>query len=344
MLDIDRIIELSRGVDEALRKLLSFKELMEEVKESLDKLKSSQEQRYFYELQKLRDEVSALKNHLQTRGSGEMQSSDVDFEEIKRLLDSEWPEAVDPKAICSDAEKEVCRAQTILDLVIGECLKDLKFLDYGCGHGHVVDESSKRETTLSVGYDINPQWQFHEGKPNMMFADVFPEIVSHGPYDIILLFDVLDHIEGISPVEALQQVKDVLAPQGKVYIRAHPWSSRHGGHLYLQQNKAYLHLVLDEIELTRLGSIESQHNLKVVQPMKTYQSWIEEAGFEIKSELPMRKDVEELFTRHSIIRERIEKHWPQNETENLPSVLAIEFVEYVLEHKPKKVNSNQKIF
>jgi 2-polyprenyl-3-methyl-5-hydroxy-6-metoxy-1,4-benzoquinol methylase len=340
---MDQIMELSRGVDESLRKLLSFKELLEEVKASLDKLKDSQEQRYLYELQKLRDEVSALRSS-QSSSQHNLNPSDLDFEEIKRHLKEGWPEAVDPSVICEDQEKETKRAVTILDLVVNEDLTNQKFLDYGCGHGHVVNESSERGTTMSVGYDINPQWQFHEGKPNMFFADTFSQVADNGPYDTILLFDVLDHIEGISPVEALQQVKSVLAPNGKVYIRNHPWSSRHGGHLYSQNNAAYLHLVLDEVELTRLESIESQHNIKVLRPLKDYGSWIKASGLEITSELPLRKDVEEFFTRHSIVREKIERHYQPDEVEHLSNILSIEFVEYVLTNPIKKVASDQKIF
>jgi SAM-dependent methyltransferase len=342
MLDIEKIIELSRGVDEALRKLLAFQELMIDVKSSLDKLKESQEQRYFYELQKLRDEVSALRSQLKT--NGDPHNGDIDFQEIKRMLNENWPQAIEPESICDDEKKESYRAQVILDLVVGEYLKDTKFLDYGCGNGHVTNEASGREVTLSVGYDINPQWKFHEGKPNMFFTTDFDEVVSHGPYDIILFFDVIDHIEAISPIEALKQAKSVLSDSGKIYVRAHPWSSRHGGHLYLHKNKAFLHLVLDEIELMRLEGIESQHNLKVIRPIKTYRKWIEESGLEIKSELPMRKEPDEFFLKHSIVRERIERHWSKEEVEHLSQFLSIDFVEYILEKKTPHEQSNQKIF
>ena len=53
-------------------------------------------------------------------------------------MSDRWPEAVNPNLICdinSDEDKSE-RGRGIIDILIEEDLKDLKFLDFGCGEGH----------------------------------------------------------------------------------------------------------------------------------------------------------------------------------------------------------------
>lgn len=346
MLDLDKILELSIGVDEALRRTLAFSEMLKEIKVSLDKLKETAESRVAHEVQKLRDEVSALRQQLKYSGNANINQYEVEFEELKRLIeDDSWPVAVPPAAICTTPEQQNLRAETILDMVVGESLKDQTFLDFGCGFGHVTEVSSKRGTKMSVGYDIEPQWVFHEGKPNMFFTSNWEEAVQQSPYNVILMFDLLDHVKNASPVDVLKQARSVLSDAGKIYVRCHPWCARHGGHLYQRKNKAYLHLVMDEIELTRLAGIESDHNLKILRPIgndSRYRQWFNEAGLDILSEIPMKKTPEEFFTKHSIVRDKIEKNWGVGSVENLENYLAIEFVDFVVQKKPEV--SQKKIF
>ena len=119
MLDLDKIIELSTGVDEALRRALSFTEYLKDVKVSLDNLRNSAESKMIYEVQKLRDEVSALRQQLRHTGGTNISQYEIEFEEMRRLVESEeWPVAVDPAAICSTPEKQSFRAQNILEMIV----------------------------------------------------------------------------------------------------------------------------------------------------------------------------------------------------------------------------------
>jgi hypothetical protein len=162
-------------------------------------------------------------------------------------------------------------------------------------------------------------------------------VAKHAPYDVILVHDVLDHITVIDPITALKQIRSVLHQSGKVYVRTHPWSSRHGGHLYKQINKAFLHLILDDVELTRVGGWTCEHNIRVIRPLPTYQHWFHQAGFQIKSEMPVRRKVEDLFLQPSHIHSRLVDLWGKEE--EVEPNLEIELVEYILE-----ANSNQQIF
>jgi len=255
---------------------------------------------------------------------------------LKEMLDSgDWPAAVDPEQICAeDSDKKAARANNILDLFIGENLKDKKFLDYGCGSGEVVLEAAKREAR-AMGYDINPST--FDPESLLLTAD-FEEVRKMAPFDIVLVHDVFDHIEHIDPLQALFQIKEILSPHGRMYVRNHPWSSRHGGHLYDAKNKAFMHLVFDEIELTRIGGYVADYNIRVVDPLGTYRYWFHETGFDIKEEYPIKHEVEKFFTQPSIVWEKLKAHWPDSETQI--NFLEIEFVEYILEIDKKEIDLN----
>jgi len=62
-------------------------------------------------------------------------------------------------------------------------------------------------------------------------------------YDFILINDVLDH--AADPLDMLEQVNKIRNPETKIVVRCHPWTSRHGTHVYKQMNKAFLHLIFN---------------------------------------------------------------------------------------------------
>lgn len=335
MLDLSEIKQLSKGLETHLKKLYSFTTLLQEIKTSLDEIAHAQENKYLYELGRLRREFSDVKDQLKKYGLPSANEYELELQGLKELLDSEdWPAAVDPEQICADdPEKKADRANNILDLQVCENLKDKKFLDYGCGGGEVVFEASKREAN-AFGYDINPsKFETHD----LLTAD-FEAVRKMAPFDVILVHDVLDHIEHIDPLQALCQIKEVLAPHGRVYVRNHPWSSRHGGHLYNTKNKAFMHLVFDEIELARIGGYAADYNIRVVDPLGTYRYWFSETGFDVKEEYPIKHDVEKFFTQPSLVWEKLKRHWPESDTQ--VGILEIEFVEYVLEIDGKETGHN----
>ena len=326
MLDINKIHEISLGIDGHLRQLESFVGVLREIKSSLDHLAKSQESHYLYELRKLMEEVVELKGQLRKYGLPEASKYEKDLEVVRGLVDDVvWPVAVIPEMICDSDDKAKQRASAIMDIFVCEHLKGKKFLDYGCGQGHSVPEASKREAAVAVGYDIRPDAFKVEGAN--LTAD-FSEVAKHGPYDVILLHDVLDHVVVIDPIQALIQAKSVLAPNGKIYIRNHPWSARHGGHLYTQKNKAFLHLVMDEVELIRTAGLSVEHNIKVIRPLETYRYWFEKAGLKVRSEMPVKETVDEFFTKPSPIQERLARLW--STSEDMTKHMEISFVEYIV--------------
>lgn len=295
-----------------------------EIKTLLDNLKSSST-----DLSSLRQEISAFLSEL---------DSLCEFEDLKKLLESEnWPRAVFQVQIAdenSEKDKDE-RAEGICDILLPP-LEGKKFLDFGCGEGHVVDYASKF-ADFSVGYDIvrSPRSRFEwENEASKTLLTTYSETAKRkGPYDIILLYDVLDHAQGSTPQEILSFAKSMLADGGKIYVRTHPWTSRHGGHAYRKTNKAFVHLVFTEEELASMG-LELEHNLKIRAPIAIYNSWLEGSGLKnsIEPELD-HQDVESFFRENSLVRKRILKAFEKDEWKDECPVWQMSqcFWDYVLE-------------
>jgi SAM-dependent methyltransferase len=338
MIDPNRIDDITKGIDEHLRKLESFSAILLDVKFSLLLVRDTQEKTLAYELSKIKRDLAELSNNLKKYGLPTSSNYEKSLEEVKEFLKNEnWPQAVDPVLICDNEEKAAHRANGILDILVGESIKDKKILDFGCGEGHTIPAAKVREAALAVGYDIDTdKYKFDRAD----FTNNFKEVEKKGPFDIILLHDVLDHAMEIDPIHILQQAKSVLSNDGRIYLRNHPWCSRHGGHLYLKNNLAFLHLILDEFELVRCEGLQIEHNIKITTPIETYKHWIDQVGLSIKNELVIKSEVENFFLDSSAIRERLNQHW--NNPDIIQNFMEIDFVEYVLE-KPKDI-SHQPIY
>lgn len=215
--------------------------------------------------------------------------------ELLDLLNSDvWPEAAPSFLICSETDEDKFeRAEGILDYV-GEELKDKKFLDFGCGEGHVTKKAIE-VGSIAFGYDIiqtgSLDW-------SVGLTTDFTIIKANGPYDFVLLYDVLDHC--IDPVLVLNQVKEVCGVDTKVFVRCHPFTSRHGGHLYKQMNKAFIHFIFSEEELLELG-LKADIVQKTYFPIKDNGLWFTESGFKTISHDSVTSSVEEFFKNTQVI-------------------------------------------
>jgi SAM-dependent methyltransferase len=272
--------------------------------------------------------------------AAEEMPSSPDWAEIRRLLDSEdWPQAVFAVQIADDnsnRDKEE-RAEGICDIILPP-LSRKKFLDFGCGEGHVATCVSK-EAVVSVGYDIHkpPKSKFtwEEKRGGLLLTTDFARARQSGPYDAVLLYDVIDHASGESPAEILSKSAEVLAEDGRIYMRCHPWCGRHGGHAYRKVNKAFAHLVLTDDELKSMG-VESEPNIRVTKPLWMYNNAIRDAGLVQDSEPEIdSQEVEDFFRDTPLVRDRILKVWGVDKWENDPPSFQMSqcFVDYVLKKK-----------
>lgn len=263
-----------------------------------------------------------------------------DFDSLKSLLVSEvWPEAVFSAQIADDNSEENKdeRAQGIADIMLPPLLGK-RFLDFGCGEGHVAKHVSK-EVSSSVGYDLQKSarsklaWETKQD--GFLLTTDFNKALSEGPFDVILLYDVVDHAEGSTPSDMLAKAASALAPDGKIFMRCHPWCGRHGGHIYRKFNKAFVHLVFHPDELELLGS-PVEHNARVLKPLKTYGEIIEAAGLanDIEPEIDS-QEVEDFFRDTPLVRDRILRAWGVDKWEQDPPSFQMSqcFVDYVLKKK-----------
>jgi SAM-dependent methyltransferase len=162
--------------------------------------------------------------------------------------------------------------------------------------------AAEEGAAVAVGYDPTPRWGEIE-RAGLVLTDSWADVTAQRPYQTVFLYDVLDHAD--DPVGLLRQTAEVLAPGGTILIRFHPWCGRHGGHLYRAANKAYLHLFLSDAAGRALD--DDFPCQKVIQPLKTYRRWVEQAGLRmLKPEVPQIDAPEPFFLAQ---REAIARHW-----------------------------------
>lgn len=254
----------------------------------------------------------------------------VENNELKRLLKQEvWPAAISEDLICLEEHEDdkLARAAEICKDVFKSDLEDKKILDFGCGEGH----SAYVLATLSdaakvIGYDIEKNQLNFETQDNLLFSNCLEEIAQEGPFDIILAHDVIDHCE--DPLETLSTIKSLKKDTGKIYLRCHPWTSRHATHLYKTINKAYVHLVFSEDELYAMG-IRPNFTFWTNNPDESYRNIFEELGLQIIQENKIKQDFELFFLTKPSILKRIKNNL-QIEGKLDTDILEIQFIEYLL--------------
>lgn len=211
------------------------------------------------------------------------------------LKDEAWPAALPAERFVANEAAKQLRACQIMD-TIAMPFEDKTILDFGCGEGHVAAALAE-EAQMVVGYDKErPDSWDGMTRGNLIFLSDFATVKTHAPFDIIILFDVLDHMAEGQHVETLTKLGKMLADGGKIFVRTHPWTARHGGHLYEQMNKAFLHLALTDAEMDSLG-LKPEAGTRVIHPMATYEQWFHHAGLAVESKQPIRgEELERYFS------------------------------------------------
>lgn len=243
-----------------------------------------------------------------------------------------WPEAVPQFLVAKEVslEDQANRANAVLDMLLDRRVEGLTFLDFGCGDGWIASEVLKRGVIESVGYDIkeNPNWETLKGPK---FTSNFNDL-HQNYFDVIFLYDVLDHCE--DPVFLMSQIQNLIKPNGTVYVRCHPWTSKHATHLYKQGiNKAYLHLFLSYDEIKELIKQDPMFTRMEKKPLEAYHWWFN--TFVIKKERSVKEPVNGFF-HVPAFKELLanEQQIPMNEIDHFVNSLDTQFVDFCL--SPKK--------
>lgn len=234
----------------------------------------------------------------------------LDLIELANFL----PDAVNPELIAKTYAARRLRALGILYQFFPD-LERKRFLDFGCGDGTLVREAILHKAGYARGYDIVPtfDWQYT------------PELYLHNldklePFDCILVHDVLDHCVKTSQAVVMKQIHSLCHRNTVVKIRCHPWTSRHGTHLYHQLNKAFIHLLWTQAQLT--AHVLEIPTLKVKNA--NYEQLFADSNFQIVSAMPLIDEVEEVFTTYPQVKQRLE------EQEITQEMMQVSFIDYEL--------------
>ncbi len=89
--------------------------------------------------------------------------------------------------------------------------KTRKILDLGCGEGVLVEKYRKQ------GYDIaGLDYQF--SSESVMKGNILHMTLEDNSYDLVLLFDVLEHFSFGDQRQALKEINRILKPGGKLFM------------------------------------------------------------------------------------------------------------------------------
>lgn len=239
-----------------------------------------------------------------------------------------WPEAVPQFLVARDASKEdqINRANAVLDMMLDKPLDNLSFLDFGCGDGWIAQEAKNRGVMSSTGFDINSSDNWKNINGVNFFHDVHQ--VANSSYDVIMLYDVLDHC--LDPIQIMSQVRSLLKKDGVVYVRCHPWLSKHATHLYKQGiNKAYFHLFLNFEEIQKLINQNPTFTRNEKDPIGAYRWWFKD--FEVNKERFIKEPVSEFFYVQSF-KELLanEQQIPLDQIDAFLKLMEIQFIDYKL--------------
>lgn len=90
-------------------------------------------------------------------------------------------------------------------------------LDYGCGDGSFLVELRDNRHTNLVGYDFDPKAREAARQSGAEILEDEGLLPSRGPYAIITLNHVIEHL--VDPIEVLARLGTMLRPGGRIIIR-----------------------------------------------------------------------------------------------------------------------------
>lgn len=227
-----------------------------------------------------------------------------------------WPKAVDPRLIVEEDSLQILLWAEKIASYLNFWVNSKDVLNYGGHHRLSIALSNKASTV--VGYHPHA----YDTHDFTLCTD--PRAISKSDYDIIILYDVIDTINTDLTL-FLRWISSHLRDDGKIIIRAHPWTSAHGANQYLTINKAYVHLLASDEEL----GIDSSHNLKILDHIHYNRAFIS-AGLSIQRCQLHFKSVHKFFD-CKVVTEMIKFTWGGNiNYEEARKIMSYQYIDYVL--------------
>jgi len=220
------------------------------------------------------------------------------------ILSNSWPVAVNPN-----------------DIIRSEA--DLQFRAKRIYHSVLKDLGGK--SLVTIGYDpsiAHYNLSNYEICHNISFWQLLAQPLPK--YDLILVYDELDHMLADQRDEAVSQMVKLMHSDTKLFIRFHPWTSIHGGHCYNRLNKAYAHLFLGP----RVSLYQDHEVDQIAVPIVYYDKLLSRHGLEIidaniyKNDIPPIINQEDMFA-------HISKNF-NIPAFLVPKIISITYMDYTL--------------
>lgn len=88
-----------------------------------------------------------------------------------------------------------------------------KVLDYGCGPGAFVEAIQGVNGIEAIGYE--PFMRERVGADSIIFSD-FSSVESSGPFDVITIFEAIEHLEDMELLDFLARADTLLTERGRI--------------------------------------------------------------------------------------------------------------------------------
>jgi 2-polyprenyl-3-methyl-5-hydroxy-6-metoxy-1,4-benzoquinol methylase len=322
----EELTKYGRHLDFNVKRLNETKDEIVKIQSMLQYLIMSQSDDLKSTVNRLADRFGLLEQQLVTHGLPKIDYYDHEFSTIRKMAEGDqWPQAVEN--IVRDENYQRAKAAAIIDMVVIEPITGKRVLDYGCGSGYLTNAIKERGASLAVGYDVKAS---EHREPSKVFTKDKLVVANNAPYDFIIVYDVLDHCE--DPITVLKHIEDLCLPHTKVFIRNHPFCSRHGKHMFTTMNKAFLHMFFDDMELVRLCGNSGEFTRPVLRPLFEYRAWLAQSNFNVELETASTTPIEQYFLKpeNYLLRDKILARY---ENDDPTRHMQIDFVDYVLRKK-----------
>lgn len=254
-----------------------------------------------------------------------------------RIDPAKWP-----KATYEHLSDWSLKFQSIKDAAaIPADLIGKNILLYGCNDPYLTNVISEysSNTVLYNRHHISTE-------PNVKQSSIITEVKQYAPFDLVIYWDVLDHYfddyyedyygpmaSHLTCAEAQEDLLNIglalLNENGKIFVRCHPWYSRHGGHL--KSNVAFKHLLVNDTEYQ--DDLVSEHFVthRIFNPVQYYVNLFRRIKLK-KVDLYVRDSPLEDHITDSLL-EAMRYKWLVNTRltdDEILSVLKIEYVDCLL--------------
>jgi len=170
--------------------------------------------------------------------------------------------------------------------------KGKKILDVGCGEGGVLTPYEQAGYDCT-GLEYSPErvnYASEKGASNIKFIQGnIEQFSSDQKFDVILMLDVIEHVD--QKLQALDNIKKMLLPEGIVIISFPPFRSPFGGHQQVMKSFLkyipFIHLAPAWLYRWLLKNIERQNfdshfrNYKTGITIREFERLIDQVGFKI---------------------------------------------------------------